>query len=418
MDKLPSHGRVDCNKCYPTGPIEFDKTCYGEAGWRITANPLAWGNQNAEVVVLGFSKGPTQAGALANTHHDEIAYKGGRGNVGKILAHVGVLSIADGDDPGQVVSRAIANQSGRFHFGSMIRCTVERFEEKTSVWKGSGGGMLDRFLATPFGKKVAHNCTGTFLTNLPPQTKLIVMFGLGTGLNYVKSSFELYRATRGGVWSWLNDVAYTDGKVTVVHVEHFASQGALIPQWMGVDGHARGNYGRQAQDAVASVFKTTGRETPTPTQQAEIRTPVVTERRTVKSTKENKMPNKSNQAEVDAEVAAILDLVMKSGYSVVNESKKLAAFCSPSGKLIYVVKGGATQNNIKVMVHPSLNAESLRHLTAVDSVENEYRFHSNMTRFPKRINNGKTETPYGWQVSIGTLGGLESFLEAFNALAC
>jgi|GEM_PF-2729714 hypothetical protein len=40
----------------------------------LQLTPLAWGNQQAEVIVLGFSKGSTQSGALENTPHDKIAY--------------------------------------------------------------------------------------------------------------------------------------------------------------------------------------------------------------------------------------------------------------------------------------------------------------------------------------------------------
>lgn len=254
MDNLPLHGRITCTKCFSGAPVEFDKTRNTEANWRITANPLAWGNPNCEIVVLGFSKGPTQAGALANSSHDDIAYKGSRQNVGKILFHIGVLSSASGNDLGRTVSEAIADQSGRFHFGSMIRCTVERYDEKDSRWKGSGGGMLDKFVATSFGQTVARNCTDRFLGRLPPRTKLVVMFGLGTKLKYVKESFKLYQAARGGAWTWLNDVSYSDGQIVVVHVEHFASLGALIPQWLGQGNHERSRYGKMAQDAVAHAI--------------------------------------------------------------------------------------------------------------------------------------------------------------------
>lgn len=249
MEKLPNHGRVHCTRCFAScGPVEFDTTRRTEKDWRITANPLSWGNEEPEVVVLGFSKGPTQAGALAKTPYDEIAYKGSRGNVGKILKHVGLLPQNAGEEPGQTVRRLIADRTGRFHFGSLIRCTVER--DDAGVWKGSGGGMLDKFVATPLGKEVSTNCTTRFLKNLPSRTKLIVMFGMGSKLNYVRESFELYKKARGGEWKWINEVAYTDGKVAVVHVEHFASQGALIPRWLGEHDHPRSQYGKMAKQAV------------------------------------------------------------------------------------------------------------------------------------------------------------------------
>jgi hypothetical protein len=94
INSLPTHGRVDCNRCFNScQSVDFDKTKRTEDNWRITANPLAGGNENPEVVVLGFSKGPTQGGALARAPHNEIAYMFGRPNVGKILRRVGLLPV-------------------------------------------------------------------------------------------------------------------------------------------------------------------------------------------------------------------------------------------------------------------------------------------------------------------------------------
>ena len=255
MNQLPAHGRISCTKCFD-GHVEFDISKRSDGDWRVTANPLAWGNQEPEIVVLGFSKGPTQAGALARTPHNAIAYKGSRTNVGKILAHVGLMPEAAAHDGGDLVSQAVKSTTGRFHFGSLIRCTVERFDKKASCWKGSGGGMLDKFAASSLGRTVAPNCAERFLSTLPHKTKLVVMFGLGTGLNYVRECFSLLGTARGGSWSWLNDVAYTDGKIVVVHVEHFASQGALIPCWLGQRPSDRSRLGQAAKDAVRSAVPT------------------------------------------------------------------------------------------------------------------------------------------------------------------
>lgn len=65
MRCLPMHGRVDCTRCFPSGtPVEFDATkrASPDEDCRITSNPLAWGNVEPEILVLGFSKVPTQAG--------------------------------------------------------------------------------------------------------------------------------------------------------------------------------------------------------------------------------------------------------------------------------------------------------------------------------------------------------------------
>jgi hypothetical protein len=85
---LPAHGQINCPLCHHQNPVVFNRTVTKdeEGNWRITANPLAWGNPNAEIIVLGFSKGPTQARAIATSPHNDIAAKGsGRTNIGKIL---------------------------------------------------------------------------------------------------------------------------------------------------------------------------------------------------------------------------------------------------------------------------------------------------------------------------------------------
>lgn len=253
MSCLPHHGRVACSLCYGSAEIRFDVTKRTEGDWRITANPLAWGSSAPEVVVLGFSKGPTQAGALASTAHDEIAYMGSRLNVGKILAHVGLIPADSPVGLRRRVDQLIADPAGRFHFASLVRCTVERFDRKAGAWKGSGGGMLDKFVALPFGRQVATSCATAFLGRLPTQTRLIVMFGLGTNLTYVASARELFGLARPGQWRELNRVAYTDGEVTVVHVEHFASQGRLILDRLGENPSARSSLGQIARSAVASA---------------------------------------------------------------------------------------------------------------------------------------------------------------------
>jgi hypothetical protein len=216
------------------------------SGWRITNNPLAWGNAKPEIVVLGFSKGPTQAGALASQPHNDIAYRGGRRNLAKILHHVGLLPAVDA----RLVDQAIGDPEGRFHFASLIRCTVERFDPKARNWKGTGGGMLDKFVATPFGAEVATACGTRFLKSLPSTTRLVLMLGMGSRGNYVRACRELYQRVRPGNWRDVNEIAYTDGAITVVHTEHFQSQGALLPNWLSGDLHERGRLGDLARAGV------------------------------------------------------------------------------------------------------------------------------------------------------------------------
>ena len=174
--------------------------------------------------------------------------------VGKILAHVGLLSPASPEELKQKVEQAIADPNGRFGWGSLIRCTVERYDFKNSEWVGSGG-MIDQFMATSFGQQISKTCATRFLRDLPPETKLIIMFGLGTNNAYVATARKATQTARPGAWRTINEVAYTDGKVIVVHVEHFASRGANIPNWLGQKDHPRARLGIMARDAVTMALK-------------------------------------------------------------------------------------------------------------------------------------------------------------------
>lgn len=232
MPCLPDHGRIDCTLCHGDQPVVFDRTITGNDSWRITANPLAWGNPKASVLVLGFSKGQTQAGEIARGRHDDIAFKGSRTHAAKILAHVGLMKKSDNKTMARELDRMIADRNGAFHFGSLVRCAVERHDNKLG-WTGTNGSILDRFLETDFGAQVTGNCSTRFLSSLPKQTRLVVMFGMGNRGAYVEQARQVIGRARGVEMRRVNEVAYEDDQIVVVHVEHFASRGALIPEWLG-----------------------------------------------------------------------------------------------------------------------------------------------------------------------------------------
>lgn len=117
-----------------------------------------------------------------------------------------------------------------------------------------------------------------------------------------------------------------------------------------------------------------------------------------------------------AALAAIYALAEDTGYQMTRETVKLAEFVSPTGNVLYIEKMRASFNQIRCCVHPQHARESLLRMNGVEVVSDGHRFHSNMTRFPKRLHGGKTPTAYGWQVKIDTLLGLHRFLTAFADL--
>ena len=121
-------------------------------------------------------------------------------------------------------------------------------------------------------------------------------------------------------------------------------------------------------------------------------------------------------ATTDADIATILKELERAGYKSTNTTAKLSEFQSPAGQTIYVVKTTSKLNSINLMVHPGHKQEVLRSMDGVDSVSDGHRFHSNMTKFPKRINKGASQTAFGWQLSIATLSDLPRFLAAFKSV--
>lgn len=248
-NKLPKHGCINCNKCFDGQEVDFNKTVLQQDGWRITNNPMAWGGQEPEIIVLGFSKGPTQSSAIGGVFED-IPFKSHRSKIGKIFARIGLINHQKTNkDYSRLVGDLISNKGGRFHFGSLFKCSVEKYDAHKNTWISSGTGML-KFPSSKIGQEVAENCMSTYLGILPKKTKLIVMFGLGSKNKYVDECFSLFQKNRPGHWERINEVAYADGQVTVVHVDHFAVQGAHLPNWLGVNDHPRSELGRLAAEAV------------------------------------------------------------------------------------------------------------------------------------------------------------------------
>ena len=123
--------------------------------------------------------------------------------------------------------------------------------------------MLGRFVASPFGQTVAGRCVKVFLGDLPEKTRLVILYGMGNALGYVNAAESLIRQARSAPgWRRYDEVSYGDDAVTFVHVEHFRSQGRLIPDWLGkLDEHGRernperARLGRMAKAAVARVLE-------------------------------------------------------------------------------------------------------------------------------------------------------------------
>ena len=125
---LPSHGKINCSECYE---VDTNGISYPHPEWQMINDPGAWGSDKPEFLVIGFSKGSTQAGIYKNGKFEGIAFAGMRPRLTQALQAVGVLK------SNETVDKKINNPNSNMAFGSLIRCSVSRIDKKASEESGN-----------------------------------------------------------------------------------------------------------------------------------------------------------------------------------------------------------------------------------------------------------------------------------------
>jgi len=213
---LPQHGKIECSTCY--GPAE--KEAFPHELWKMRNDPGAWGGAKPEWLVLGFSKGSTQADYYDNGSFEEVAFAGMRPRLERILKHLGALSA------GESLDAAIANPAGNVAFGSLIRCSVAR-QDESGKYQCSGPLIKKSFKEIP---QVISACTNRFLNELPDSVRTVVMLGNDSG--YIKHCHALIRDLFPEAFEKINDVAAkADGRLWV-HVVHPSGANGHFEGWM------------------------------------------------------------------------------------------------------------------------------------------------------------------------------------------
>jgi hypothetical protein len=236
---LPPHGRIPCDICFAQGKT-VKKT---PDGWRLENNPCGWGSRNPRVLVLGFSKGTNQTARIADLPHDGdafqgIAFKGMRHNVTTILHKLGVLG------PKECVDGRINADERELAFGSLIRCSIAKYDPDTRRFLKSGD--IIKTLANGGCKAdFAANCARQFLAAFPPRLRLVVM--LSNDDDYVDACREMMRRIHPGLRT-VNGMAYAVRQVLFIHVVHpSGASGRHIRDWLD------GKSGKQAEKREQSL---------------------------------------------------------------------------------------------------------------------------------------------------------------------
>lgn len=165
MVQLPVHGPIVCARCFQANQSEKDL-----GAWHVVNDPGAWGSSNPAILILGFSKGATQAGIYKTGRFDDVAFGGrSRGNLTAILRRVHLLR------PDERVDEKIHVGEKDFAFGSLVRCSLSRKSSNDNSYKSSGALIVKSFQEVP---QILATCAAAFLRPLPERTRLIVMLGV------------------------------------------------------------------------------------------------------------------------------------------------------------------------------------------------------------------------------------------------
>jgi hypothetical protein len=212
---FPTHGKVDCSLCFPTpgGAISCGK-------WRFHNDPGHWGSSTPIVLVLGFSKGPTQKAACASGPFEDVAFAGLRRRLQKNPFNIRDRLRGRGFQPEILPSESF------LAFASLIRCSVEMPDAPPT----ESGKMMLRVFRDSAARRLLENCSNRFLRHLPPQLKLVVMLGVQN--EYIVRCRGLIEAIYGSDYRYINPVAYSTGQVTWVHVTHPSGQNGHFNEWL------------------------------------------------------------------------------------------------------------------------------------------------------------------------------------------
>lgn len=221
---LPSHGKIECRACFENTSSEVSTP---HPDWRMINDPGAWGSSTPEVLVLGFSKGATQAGIYQTGRFGDIAFAGMRPRLTKALRAIGVLSAADTAD------ERINDPHSRISFGSLVRCSVSRRDVKASSKKGrevfacTGPLISKSFSEIP---EVVRTCTSKYLRDLPKSVRIVLF--LGNTDSYVKSCQALVNSLYADTFSRVNSMAVkADGRLWV-HLAHPSGLNGHFKDWL------------------------------------------------------------------------------------------------------------------------------------------------------------------------------------------
>jgi len=215
---LPKHGKINCQECFEKNEL----ICQPHFKWRLRNDPGAWGSSEPETLVLGFSKGSTQADIYSTGKFEDVAFGGqARNRLDRILKSVNLLP------NNSHVSDLIESPSKKLMaFGSLVRCSLSRQDDSSGNWLTSGNLILKSFNEVP---DILSRCSKKYVANLPEKTKTIVLLGVTEA--YIKQCHQLLKTLYPDL-QWVNQVAYRSEDRLFVHLTHPSPGNGTYQAWI------------------------------------------------------------------------------------------------------------------------------------------------------------------------------------------
>jgi hypothetical protein len=225
---IPKHGKIDCRLCFGKSDGSQRKP---NPDWNMINDPGAWGGGDApEYLVLGFSKGATQAGIYDSGRFEDVAFAGMRSRLTEALRAIGVL------EGHENVDTKISNPNSNIAFGSLIRCSVSRIDKKGSsnmhkdVYACTGPLITKSFKEIP---EIITNCTKRFLTDLPASLKTVIF--LGNTDSYVRSCQFVVRQLFPSDFKQINAMAVSANRRIWINIAHPSGLNGHFNSWLNTD---------------------------------------------------------------------------------------------------------------------------------------------------------------------------------------
>lgn len=203
------HGPLGCRRCWPND----QSTSQDRGPFRLINDPGHWGSAIPEVLVLGISKGNTQARAMAAEPFEQVAFKGIRQRLLNVLQSVGLVT---SDNPATFDARFSASER-QLAFASVVRCSLTGLNPKKGIHTAESPVVLPAFMQGSEAYEAVRACAMKFLADLPTRTSTVIL--LGNSDSYMEAMRKLISDIRGPIVR-RNSVSFDSKNVRFVHVAH------------------------------------------------------------------------------------------------------------------------------------------------------------------------------------------------------